>query len=92
MRLQIDWTTTSGAIVLVASLLLASPGVRVVHAEGGPQSRVSVQTHGPSCQAGPNAQEVAEFQAWMSEVRAGAAAEVAAPSSGDELIPLNIRG
>ena len=81
-----------GPPALLASLLLASPGVEAVRAEEPTQAAAP----GASCEAAAQPSADADLQAFLEQVRlqqaAHAARQQSAPVSSDEIVVLNGRG
>jgi hypothetical protein len=61
--------TIAGFLCLLATLLLASPGVRVVHAAEDGAAGVAALPAGPTCDANATAEESAALQTFLAQLR-----------------------
>ena len=92
MRSSLDCKTTCGLLALLATLVLALPGVKAVRAEDRRAPLAS--SDGPQCHAaGPEA-AVVQAGATMQQIQAQIAAQIAAQGGpgADAPILLNNRG
>ena len=89
MRLPFDWKTLVGSLALLATFVLALPGVKAVRAE---ERRVPLASNdGPTCsQEGPEA-DLAQAGPALEQIRNQIAAQID-PASAGQIIVLNNRG
>lgn len=84
-----DWKTLIGSGALLATFVLAIPGVKAVRAEGSGMPLAS--TDGPTCsQQGPEG-ELAQSGVAMEQILQQIAAQIG-PDADSEIIVLNNRG
>jgi hypothetical protein len=84
-----DWKSLAGSCALLATFVLAVPGVQAVRAEPGGMPLVS--NDGPTCsQPAPEAQ-LAQSGAALELIRQQIAAQVG-PGASDQIVVLNNRG
>ncbi len=89
MRSSFDWKTLAGSCALLATFVLALPGVKAVRAED--LRRPLASSDGPSCNPrGPEA-DLAQSRSALEQIRQQIAAQID-PASAGEIIVLNNRG
>jgi len=95
MRPFRDVTTILGSLALAGTLLLLSPGVRLVQADDAASAESSATDEGPVCEAGTvsGGQEVVDFLQLIQRLQLErmAASPDAADADGDFVV-LNNRG
>ena len=89
MRMPFDWKTLVGSLALLATFVLALPGVKAVRAE---DRRIPLASNdGPTCnQQGPEA-EVADAGVALEQIRRQIAAQID-PAVAGQIVVLNNRG
>ena len=92
MRSPLDFRTMGGILALLASFLLAGPGVKAVRAE---DRRAPVaSSDGPQCNPGDPEARVVQAGSATQQLQARVAAQIAAqaPPGEGEPVVLNTRG
>jgi len=88
MRSPFDWKLWVGSLALLATFVLALPGVKVVRAE---EPRTPLASNdGPTCNQGPEA-DLAQAGPALEQIRKQIAAQIDPAASG-KIIVLNNRG
>jgi len=89
MRSLFDWKTLAGSLALLATFVLALPGVKAVRAE---ERRIPLASNdGPTCsEQGPEA-DVAQAGVALEQIRNQIAAQID-PASAGRIVVLNNRG
>jgi hypothetical protein len=91
MRSPLDFRTMGGILALLATFLLAVPGVKVVRAE---DRRTSIpSSDGPQCNPGAPEAQVVQAGSVTQQLQARLAAQLAAQAQpGEAPVVLNTRG
>jgi len=92
MRSSLDVKTACGLLALLATLVLALPGVKAVRAE--PLRNRIATSDGPQCNNAAPEVEIAQSAASAEQIQAQIAAQLAAQAGSGEDVPilLNNRG
>jgi hypothetical protein len=92
MRSPLDFRTMGGILALLASFLLAGPGVKAVRAED--RRAPIASSDGPQCNPGDPEARVVQAGSATQQLQARVAAQIAAqaPPGEDAPVVLNTRG
>ena len=88
MRSPFDWKVMIGSLALLATFVLALPGVKAVRA-AEPHTPLA-SNDGPTCNQGPEA-DLAQAAPALEQIRRQIAAQMD-PAAADPIIVLNNRG
>lgn len=89
MRSSFDWKTLIGSLALLATFLLALPGVKAVRAEERGASFAG--NDGPTCNQQDPEADLAHAEVALEQIREQIAAQID-PAAAGEIVVLNNRG